>query len=263
MGADGLAGERRHDRRIGREAAPQCPDGRAGRVDVEVDDRGEVEVDPRAGEPGRHGVGPGMGRGQVVAGAHLGFGQRRRVAVAGIEPSDLAALLVDRHDQARRPGRGPQGPDQRAELARRGDVPTRPGQLVVVEQDHPAKAAVRDRANDPVAARGRLAPEADDEQGGDEAPELRVTEAARGRCRRAARGDRRSDARADRGSGRGRVRTRRWGCRGRRGRAGRPTGSEPGRDQAEPAPDQRLAPADRPVHDTATELARDPIRGSC
>src|SRR6478609_10182554 len=78
VGVDLDRGETGHDGWIGGERATQSPDRRILRVDIEVDDRREVEVDAdvreRASDPAR----PGSGHGWIVRATDLGFGGDRR-----------------------------------------------------------------------------------------------------------------------------------------------------------------------------------------
>ena len=90
------ADERRHMARdeLGVGAERADPDHRVRRVDVDVGDRGEVEVDPDGGEVGADRGRDALGQLDVVDGPERPVA-RIRAAAIDLEPGDVAALLVD------------------------------------------------------------------------------------------------------------------------------------------------------------------------
>ena len=72
-------------------------DHRVGGIGVDVGDRGEVEVDPRRRQLDRQGVVDGLGQSDVVDGAE-GSRAGCRTTGRGVQPGDVAAFLVDGHD---------------------------------------------------------------------------------------------------------------------------------------------------------------------
>ena len=113
VGLDELAGVGHHPRGIGGEAAPVAPDGRAVRIHVQVDHRGEVHAESVLEERGRDGGRVHPGHGEIVPLAQALRGHGGREPTGGLQPGDVPALLVhpDERQGAREPsdGRGELG----------------------------------------------------------------------------------------------------------------------------------------------------------
>ena len=105
------------------------PDHRVGRIEVHVGHRGQVQRHAGPGQPGADAGIDRLGGGRIVQPAQRGR-TRRRAAPDGVQPGDVAALLVQAEHQVAT-GRCPQPlgqPGHRTAVAEVG-----------AEQDHPAE----------------------------------------------------------------------------------------------------------------------------
>ncbi len=149
--------------RIRAEAAPDRADDRIRRVDVEVDHRGQVEPDADAGQRLRDGPPGRLRLPRVPDGPELGRRARRWEPMRRAEARDLAALLVDRHEE-RRAARVAQRCNERPQLLGRDDVAHRgAGRRVEVEEQHAAQASVVNIGQDGGRLFGRRSTEADEQ----------------------------------------------------------------------------------------------------
>ena len=161
---DDGAGVADDDPGVGREAAREFADDRVFRVDVEVDQGGEIEVETGCGQDRGGGGGMAPGQLRVVGLAQAARADRRREAVLFFQPRHLPALLVDGDQQGNGGGLLQRG-DEFLHLAGRADVaPVARQRQVAVEQHHAADAAGADVACDGGAPAGLQAAEADHQQ---------------------------------------------------------------------------------------------------
>ncbi len=141
-----------HYLRVGGEAAAHAADDGAGRVQVQVHHRGQVEGDAHLGQALGHDLGLGASGLNIVLFAQNLGRDRGGKAVGLPQPGHPSPLLIDGHEQGQIRGRGLQGRGQGQKL-----LPA----VRVVDQNNAAQVPIPDRLHNWAVVRHPFAPKAD------------------------------------------------------------------------------------------------------
>ena len=168
MTADECLGLGDDELRIGTEASVERADDRVARVEIQIHDRRQVEVDARVSQGPGHLDGGGPGELDVRAGTQVSRADRRRESAIRTETRNAPSLLVDGDDEATIAGGIVQRCGELAQLGRRDDIPdASAGRHVHVKEQDAAQGQVADVGQRGRCLLGRRAPESDEQHPGD------------------------------------------------------------------------------------------------